>query len=161
MLTSSVKELDYITLFCVFYAVFPSLAPLPVKFCAGPNTAKPRQLSQSGWSWGRGLAQPPGRPHSQGMLSETPEHSALWGPWLCQESHLPREEQLSVHLSTCWPKGDRQGDETSLKPRQGSAAKTAAVATPESKAPSVTATAGRRRQKGAKVTHSNCSVVRH
>ena len=95
------------------------------------------------------------------MLSETPEHSALWGPWVCQESHLPREEQLSVHLSTCWPKGDRQRDETSLKPRQGSEAKTAAVATPESKAPSVTATAGRRRQKGAKVSHSYCSVVRH
>lgn len=37
MLTLSVKELDYIMLFSVFYAISPSLAPLPVKFCARPN----------------------------------------------------------------------------------------------------------------------------
>ena len=70
-----------------------------------------------------------------GGAVQTPEHSALGGPWLCPESHPPRAEQLYISLSTCWPKGDRRDDETSLKPRQGSAGKTAAVATPSPRLP--------------------------
>ena len=115
-------------LFSVFYAISPSLAPLPVKFCARPN-----DQSHGSWATWMGLGPGPSSLPWKAALPEgavqTPEHSALGGPWLCPESHPPRAEQLYISLSTCWPKGDKRDDETSLKLRQGSAGKTAAVAT--------------------------------
>ena len=94
-------------LFNVFYVISPSFPPPPVKFYAGPNTSDPWQLSHSGWSRDRDLAQTLWKAALPGITVGNPEHDVLWGPGLCLGSHPPGKSSFMWAAPHAGPEKER------------------------------------------------------